>query len=346
MIDSLLVAIVAPLFLAGYSWGVYPWISTSVVFPIKCKEGKTFVQENGVVFSCSNATATGYEEIFRVDINLQYASMLGDKTRYFQSVMWSEFTSENMCNKTSLIYQQYSLPYGICSSDGELLVGGTYIPASIAGILTMTLYPVFVFAFIRLMLCDDKNVKKAAWVATLVGTMTLASAAFAMNSWNNFAVPMNYVSVTKLNNVAPIWNASFVNTGITKDNEGQNIPVYSIERSNQIIPSPTLFNSYTAEGYNLWSGTIALIGLYLFSILLALFSMYTSASSDATRPPATTNIAATAQQPASRATAVKYPEIRSNIPMENVNHPAEIRRPSRPAPQNPDDSTANDVVLV
>jgi hypothetical protein len=345
----ILAIIFAPLILAGISWGIYPWINSSVQFPIRaCANGGVVLKSDNTILACSNGTASTYNEIFRVGTSLQYASILSDNTRDFQSVLWSDFTAENMCNQTSLIYQQYSLPNGICSSNGKLLVGGAYIPASIAGIVTMVMFPVFLFGTFAIVIISDNNRKRSATVIALVfGVLNLAAAAYTMYSWNYFAVPMNYLSSTKPTNVAPIWNATFVYLGTSRTSKGQNIQSYSIQRTKQIIPSPPLFNSYTTDGYNMWGGAIGVLCLDLAIVLAIMIIVFAEGRTDVAhlpRPTTTDTTTAPPPEPIPMATAVNDPEIPSNVPVAKMS--IEIPRPGRPAPSNPEDEPAAAIAIV
>jgi hypothetical protein len=208
----------APLILAGVSWGVFPWEISSMQFPIRyCSDNSAMVYENNMLY-CRNATSSSYNQTYRIGISPEYASIFSTKTGYdapawqdaSQSVRWSDFTKENMCNRASLIYQQYALPNGICSEGGELLVGGSYISTANAAIATMVMFPTCLFSSAALAwLSNTQNWTSPLCFSCVLWVAVLITAAFTMYSWNTFAVPMNYVS-WKSTNVAPIWNVTFV----------------------------------------------------------------------------------------------------------------------------------------
>jgi hypothetical protein len=278
--------IFAPLILAIYSWGLYPWVVSSVQFPVRyCGDqvGAGVISDDDV-FYCPNGTFEVYNETYRIGISPNYASILSrsggsgaSAWKYpSQSVKWSEFTPENMCNKASLIYQQYSLPNNICSQDGKLLVGGSYISPALAAIATMVMFPIFVFGSLKLLELTEKhdfNKRTAVSLSFALLMGAFVPAVFAMYSWNRLGVPMNYLSGDRIPNVAPIYNVTFV-LAVRQTSPHRYSNVYEIEKTNEIVSSPLLYNSYAAEGYNIWGGAIAVLVLDSICVLALAYYIF------------------------------------------------------------------------
>jgi hypothetical protein len=357
LVAGFLGIVFAPLILAGVSWG-FPWAAFSVRFPVRCgSQGAAIAWENDF-FYCPRWSDVAYNESYVIGISLEYASILKIGYRpnsifYYrpsfavsQDVKWSEFTAENMCNKASLIYQQYSLRYGICSESGELLVGGSYITAASAAIATMVMFPIFLSVSAGLVYMSWKRTldkRHTMCFSFVLAISVLVPAAFTMYNWNYFAVPVNYLSNNKMANVVPIWNLTIVFANNATSPE-QYADGYTIQRTNEIIPSPNLYDYHTVEGYSLWIGAIAAVCFYLVCILpLTCYILFNSRDNNTNPTPDTTD--PTLPPPTTELNDQEM-EAQDPIVQKLFNEPSQVPRPSRPAPLPSEDGEPFDITNV